>query len=128
MKLLGDFYSMENLDTADGQIRATLHINVNHNIFNGHFPGQPVVPGVCMMQMIREIFESVVKKNVYVRRAAQAKFLAMIDPRITTSLSAIIAYQTSEEGKFQINASLSGDDITFFKYKASFELENERTV
>ena len=50
--LMNDFYTISDLQTEEFSISCKATFNKDHDIFNGHFPGQPVVPGVCMMQMI----------------------------------------------------------------------------
>ena len=60
--LLNDFFTIRDKVTSETEIWAELIINSNHKIFEGHFPNQPVVPGVCMMQMIKEITENVIGK------------------------------------------------------------------
>lgn len=53
--LLNELYTIQSLkDTPDG-ILTTVLLHADHAIFRGHFPGQPVLPGVCMMEMIAEI-------------------------------------------------------------------------
>jgi 3-hydroxyacyl-[acyl-carrier-protein] dehydratase len=66
MILLGDFFEIVSLETEEGNINALIEINAEHNIFEGHFPGQPVVPGVCQMQMIKEILEQVLEKEIQI--------------------------------------------------------------
>ena len=55
--LAGDFFYIRSLQAEGISVVALLEINPLHKIFKGHFPGQPVVPGVCMLQMGREILE-----------------------------------------------------------------------
>ena len=57
MILLNDFYTILQRDPAPGTVKAKIAINKKHRILEGHFPGLPVVPGVCMLQMVREIIE-----------------------------------------------------------------------
>ena len=64
MILLNDFYTLFQHDVAPGSVRAKISINKTHKIFEGHFPGLPIVPGVCMMQIIREIMETTTKKSL----------------------------------------------------------------
>ena len=46
MILAGDFYTVVSTVNEADKIQAILKINPEHAIFNGHFPGQPVIPGV----------------------------------------------------------------------------------
>ncbi|MEP7278535.1 MAG: 3-hydroxyacyl-ACP dehydratase, partial [Bacteroidota bacterium] len=56
--LAGSFYTIVSPVIEPENIRAILKINPDHAIFKGHFPGQPVVPGVCMMQIVKELMET----------------------------------------------------------------------
>ena len=52
--LLKDFYKILSVESIGGsQHIATVLINENHVIFKGHFPDNPIMPGVCMMQIIK---------------------------------------------------------------------------
>ncbi len=53
--LINDFFTVTSLSGEAPSFRALLTVNARHRIFDGHFPGQPVVPGVCLMQMVQEV-------------------------------------------------------------------------
>ena len=57
MRLNGDFYRIESRleDRTLGQSGFNVILNPDHLIYKAHFPGQPVTPGVCILQMIREL-------------------------------------------------------------------------
>ncbi len=57
-----------------------VELNKSHDIFKGHFPDQPVLPGVCMMQMIREILETFFQEKLQLLKADDIRFSAMVDP------------------------------------------------
>ena len=58
MLLINDFFYLRSSTHSNEIINAQLQLNPAHRVFEGHFPGQPVVPGVCMVQMIKEILET----------------------------------------------------------------------
>ena len=118
--LAGDFFTITTITSADDNISATLQLNPAHRIFEGHFPGQPVVPGVCMIQMIKEILESAIGKKTRLIKSEQVKFLAMIDPRVDKIIKATLKYTTSHAEEFYVTASLANDTTTFLKLKGIF--------
>ncbi len=79
--LLNDLYIIRSLSEFENQIDAVVELRPDHAIFKGHFPGQPVLPGVCMMQIITEITSEFSKKSFRITGAPMIKFLHMIDPR-----------------------------------------------
>ena len=118
MILLNDFFSISNKEFSPTEIWAELFINADHKIFEGHFPGQPVVPGVCQMQMIKEIVEQVIGKETDLTSAVDMKFLAVIDPQRNNLVHATIKYDVDESGLIKIVASIYKDELVHFKCKA----------
>ena len=122
MILLNDFFRISNTESSATEIWAELFINGDHKIFEGHFPSQPVVPGVCMMQMIKEIVEHITGRQTNLVQAADMKFLAVINPRENNLINASIKYTIGESGAIQIVASLFKDELLHFKCKAQLEV------
>jgi 3-hydroxyacyl-[acyl-carrier-protein] dehydratase len=122
MILLNDFFRISNTESSATEIWAELFINGNHKIFEGHFPNQPVVPGVCMMQMIKEIVEQVLDNQTNLVLAADMKFLAVINPQENNLVQATIKYTTEETGAINIVASIYKDELVHFKCKALLQV------
>lgn len=114
--LLNDFFYIKQLDRVDNTVKASLSINKTHKIFEGHFPSIPIVPGVCMMQMMKEIMEKHVNKRLIIRTGDNVKFLSVINPTENSEVEATIQYEEGEEG-IKINATLFAGATIFFKLK-----------
>lgn len=61
----------------------TLHVAHDHPSFAGHFPGQPVLPGVVLLSMVMEALQSRLGTPAQID---QAKFLAPVLPGDTLTL------------------------------------------
>src|SRR5579859_700678 len=100
--LLNDLYTINRVFSkpleTQVQIDASLTIDPAHKIFQGHFPGRPVMPGVCMLQIVKEIAEHQLAKKLLLTTAASLKFLAVFDPRNNTELSAEIRFKPNLTG------------------------------
>lgn len=118
MILLNDFYTIARKEPSEGVLKAMVSINKNHRIFEGHFPGLPVVPGVCMLQMVREIMEDYTGKELNIKEADNMKFLSVINPEQNSEIEVLVNH-THDAGKFFINATLFAGTVTFFKLKAT---------
>ena len=85
--LLKDFYKIISLEQTNAQqFTAIILVNENHEIFKGHFPGNPIMPGVCMMQIIKEITGNITKSALIVQSLSNVKFMALINPFATPEL------------------------------------------
>src|SRR5690606_40023315 len=81
MTLLPDFYHVEHIRSLSNNVYvAEVRLNPTHPIFDGHFPDNPVAPGVCMMQIVKELTETVEQKILFLVRASNVKFTALINP------------------------------------------------
>jgi 3-hydroxyacyl-[acyl-carrier-protein] dehydratase len=100
-----------------------VQFNRSHKIFEGHFPGQPVVPGVCMMQMIKEIMEKIRRRKLQLTSASNMKFLSLIDPNQFAEVNTMISWVDAEQGSIAITASLFSGELIFFKMNATFQPE-----
>ncbi len=78
--LIDDFYSCRDVKAGDSEYSCTLVFNAAHDIFKGHFPGNPVVPGVCTMEIIKELLQQQVGKSLVLRSTGNVKFLKLVTP------------------------------------------------
>lgn len=117
--LAGNFYTVTTHNEEPGQVTVTIELNAAHPVFQGHFPEQPVVPGVCMMQTITEVLEGAVKQKVMLKKAIQMKFLQMIDPTKQPLVDVTVSYKAEETG-WKVNATLKREDKTFMKFQGIF--------
>ncbi len=118
--LKGDFFHITELETADNTVKVMLELNTAHSIFEGHFPGQPVVPGVCMMQMVKEITEQVLGKETRLVKADQMKFLALLIPAESKTLQMDLKLSPRESGETGVDAQLLNNSTLCFKFKGLF--------
>jgi 3-hydroxyacyl-[acyl-carrier-protein] dehydratase len=123
--LLPHFFSITDITTTDTVVNAQLQINELHAIFQGHFPGQPVVPGVCMLQMVKEIIEQVVQKKLTLIKSPDIKFLAVIDPSKNNSISATLQYSINDNSNLVVTAILFKNELIYFKSKNVYALLEE---
>lgn len=121
MILLNDFYTMVHYEPSPGSVKAKISINKNHKILEGHFPGLPIVPGVCMMQIIREIMEVTTGKSLRLTASDSMKFLSVINPDQNNEVEVTVAY-TEDSNQFLVTATLFAGAITFFKLKATLKI------
>lgn len=119
--LQNDFFTITGLSGEAPSFKAILALNAQHRIFEGHFPGQPVVPGVCLMQIVHEVAETVLGSGrLKLLRADQLKFIAPIDPGKAGVLEMKLDCKRGEDGRVQVVASLSDDGKLCFKFNGVF--------
>ncbi len=118
---MNDFYHILQTDTADAQFCTLIRFNKDHAIFRGHFPGSPVVPGVCMIRVVHELMEAGKSHKLKLSSADQIKFLAVIDPREVSDVSVNIDYTLRDE-QYLVQASIFSGRVIYFKLKGVFTI------
>ncbi len=115
--LINDFYTCHEIDIQDNVYNCRIVFNADHSIFKGHFPGQPVVPGVCMMEIVKELLQTQLDKPLMLRSARNVKFLGFITPDVTPGVK--ITWK-EHEGGYSVNASFNSETAALFKLDGSY--------
>ena len=118
--LLDHFYKINTLTKENSSINATITFDVASEIFKGHFPDMPVVPGVCQTQMLSEIFSNAMGADMQLKTAASIKFLSLVDPTKTPKLNLQITYTETPENTYSVSAQYNWEETVFFKFKGIF--------
>ena len=121
--LIKDFYKIENFTSEDYKITATIKLNPNHEVYKGHFPEQPVVPGVIQLQIVKELLEKHLKKKLFMNRITQVKYLIPIIPTNSPQLVFTITSNEIDETTLKSNISIGLDETIFTKARISFRIK-----
>ena len=100
-------------------VKVNIRLNPLHPIFEGHFPGRPVLPGVYMMQMVKEVVETWTEKKIRLVLGQDLKFLSVVNPEENTIMQ--MELKINREGdKIRVVAQLLSNAVVFFKFKGVF--------
>jgi 3-hydroxyacyl-[acyl-carrier-protein] dehydratase len=102
------------VDNPVRKFNFTIQLNPDHPIYMGHFPGNPVVPGVCQVQMIKELTAAILK---VIHKSDNIKFLSMIIPSAFPMLKVSIDIKEKEPGFWHVNSVILNEDLVFLKFK-----------
>lgn len=118
--LADNFYHIISYIQEENRLKATLKLNRKSPVFEGHFPGMPIVPGVCSIQMIHELAEKATSKKLMFTSADNLKFLGVINPEETPEIEVELTFNTVEKGKINVTATIVSGDNIFLKFKGQF--------
>jgi 3-hydroxyacyl-[acyl-carrier-protein] dehydratase len=118
--LLNDFFEIVELSLAGNKIISRIKLNAAHKIYAGHFPGNPITPGVVQIQIVKEILEHVHKKELRLAAMSRCKFLKILNPDQTPFITIDIAVS---ENPLQVSVSGIENEEIYFKLSAQFSDE-----
>lgn len=119
--LQNTFYSIKEISNTEDSIKACVAIHPTHEVFKGHFPQMPVVPGVCQVQIIKELLEQTINKSTMMVAGDNIKFTGMILPDKHPTVNLEMTFKNSE-GVLTVDAKLFSGEIVFTKYKGKFKI------
>lgn len=122
--LLKDFYKINSIERTDTQKhRISISINKNHQIFKGHFPGTPVIPGVCMLQIIKEIIEVIIKEKLILQKLVNVKFLTLMNPEVNSNLVLDFEISNTEDSLIKVKSNTIIDEKIALKMSSVYKIK-----
>ncbi|TXF75869.1 3-hydroxyacyl-ACP dehydratase [Chryseobacterium sp.] len=122
MAALKDFYTVKSTEkTETGIFLVHVFLNKNHEIYKGHFPENPVVPGVCMLQMVKELTEEILQKKLFFTSASNVKFISFINPELTPGL--VLTLDISEDEEIKVKSTASFGQTIALKMSVKYKIQ-----
>jgi len=120
--ILKDFYKVLSEEKiSDSKYNVTILVNEKHEVFKGHFPGNPIMPGVCMIQIIKELTEKFTQESLLIQTLTNVKFMALINPEATPELRLELDITTTEENLVKVKNTTYFNDTTALKLSTVFK-------
>lgn len=119
--LLGDLFTYSVLEQEEGKLIANIEINAEHQVFEGHFPGVPVLPGVCQVQAIKELMQDATGNKLKLGKVRDIKFMAMVIPEKMPVLNCEISYSLNDDS-YKVNAVLKHDETNVLKLRGNLRI------
>lgn len=115
----GSLFNMRIVEKNEHGILFEVSFDPSHEVFKGHFPQRPVVPGVLLMQTVRECFEDSAGIGGKMITAGDLKFTNPVVPGEPVMIE--VSSVNRGEGAFMIKSRGFSGDTAYFKI--NFELK-----
>ena len=70
-------------------ISAQVKIAENSPWFSGHFPGEPIFPGIAQLDLVTEVISEFNKNDLWIKKLSRIKFKKLIRPGDLLSVHAV---------------------------------------
>lgn len=119
MLLRNSLYTVEEKEVQDLGGRFVVALCPSCFIYQAHFPGQPITPGVCLVQMGVELLEQLLEESLGHRvglemvRVKNVKFLSVVSPletpRVEYQMKKVEVAEEEKEARAQIVVAAEGE-------------------
>lgn len=116
MRLEDNYYELISMH-SDG-MNGTFHMALRREceVYRGHFPGNPVCPGVCNIQTIKECAERLTGKRLRIDSIRRCRLTAVLTPASSPELDVTVHLLPTETG-YAITATVSDMKQVYMEYK-----------
>lgn len=92
-----------------------IRLNAQHPIYAGHFPNDPITPGVCVVQMATDLFAHILQRKCSMTAAKNIKFLNLIRPSEHPNVRYTLDWEGVGGNAYKVKAVVSDGDTAFSK-------------
>lgn len=115
--LIKDYYTINGVSTQEDVTVFDVSLNAESAVYRGHFPGEPVSPGVCNIQMIKECTEQVVGKPLLLSNLQQCRLTVLMTPEKHPQVEITIGLE-KKENFYKLKAKIGKGEDTYLEMKA----------
>ena len=119
MILQNELYDIIDRKCEDGEFVCSIKLNSESVIYKAHFPGNPITPGACMMQMLQEITENILGRKFELVKLSNVKFLMPLSPLQVHTLEVKGKY-VDLDGILKVQAVFASEDVVYTKMSMSY--------
>lgn len=120
MTLRNNLYRILSTDPGTGSFR--IRLMPDCRIYKAHFPGKPITPGVCIIQIASELLDILMPGTRSLSTVANAKFLSIINPLETEEITFTFKKISEEDnGTLKVSAIVSDKDTVFTKLSLRYK-------
>ena len=98
-------------------------LDKNHFIYKAHFPNEPITPGVCIIQIAKELLEDYLHEEYEISYIKNIKFLSVLSPLSTPSVAYVFDKITilPETNECKTQVQVQQDNVLFAKLSIIFK-------
>jgi 3-hydroxyacyl-[acyl-carrier-protein] dehydratase len=120
MILKDSFFCVKDFCQTASGIDFIIELNSEHIIYQAHFPGNPITPGVCIIQIVKELVEEKLERKFLLKKVNQVKFLNIINPLENRELTFSVSISQEGDEACKIGAVVYHGEHQFAKLSMLF--------
>jgi 3-hydroxyacyl-[acyl-carrier-protein] dehydratase len=110
-------YIITQLTANESSFSAEITFNPAHPVFSGHFPGQPIVPGVVLVEISATVISQLTGMELIVKEVSVIKFLQVIDPLQHPLVMIDGSVVEEDRTRYKVDLSFSDGGLIFAKLR-----------
>ncbi len=107
---------------TDGSLSAIARFSADFTGFKGHFENQPILPGICQLELVRAVVARELGKPLVLLQVKNVKYLRVVRPEEELAVKVNVSNCADT---LLIDATIKASDSLISKIKLELEIEEE---
>ena len=127
MILKNSLYTIADKKMEGSGIFYQILLDRNHFIYKAHFPNEPITPGVCIIQIAKELLEDYLHEEYEISYVKNIKFLSVLSPLSTPTVAYVFDKVTflPETNECKTQVQVQQDNVLFAKLSIIFKKSHQ---
>ena len=121
MKLINDLFEIVSAEQRDDSYQCQVKLNPEHRIYKAHFPGNPITPGVCLMQMGEELLEQKNGQQLQLSTVKSIRFKKIVGPNDMPTFT--FTKEVLNEGRLSVEVAIADAEGEFVTMVLQYQVE-----
>lgn len=121
MLLENKYYQIKSIQ--GNETDAVFHIAIlpDCDVYRGHFPGDPVCPGVCNIETVKECAMHLTHQKMQISTIKQCRLTAIASPTVCSEMDVAIHLSPTDNG-YTVTAKITDTEKVYMEYKGEMNL------
>lgn len=123
MHFVDSLFTILHQETAPSSANFKLRLHEEHPIYTGHFPNNPITPGVCSLEIMTQLAAANFSGFVRPKAVESIKYLGFVSPIRTPEIEVELKIGQTGEGAWRVRGVLSAGGKPAVKMVASYQTD-----
>lgn len=115
--LIENYYKINDFLVEGGEAVFQISLLADCDVYKGHFPGEPVSPGICNIQMIKECAEMIAGKSLFLNNLQICRLTTLVTPLLHPHVEMKVNLEDND-GIYRLIATIGRDGEKYLELKA----------
>ena len=123
MNYLDNLFIVKSTETTETSFVAVLRCNPEHQIYQAHFPGNPITPGACLLQTTGELLQRKLGRPLFLKSSKNVKYLNVLIPAEDKEVRFTFSNLAESETECKAQVVIADETQVYTKMSLTFSYE-----
>ena len=123
MQFLDELFTIQSINDTENGFTALLQCHPEHQIYQAHFPGNPITPGACLLQTACELLQRKLNRTLYLKASKNVKYLNVLIPEADKVVRFVCSNIVKSDSECKAQVVIADEASVYSKMSLSFSYE-----